>query len=110
MQYQTNSFQNAYFVLRWYWLYIFGGVDTKVDIELAIFEYLTLAWDLFIVVNPGLFFQHLSGILSIWICRSLELFWFLLSYFGQYHWVILQKMHKLSHFTKIELFLELYSH
>ena len=59
--------------------------------------------------KSGLFFQHLSGILSIWICRNLELFWFLLSYFGQNHWVILQKMLESSHFTKNSQCFELLS-
>ena len=49
-------------------------------------------------LNTGLFFQHLSSILSIWICRNLELFWFLLSYFGKDHWDILQKTLELISF------------
>ena len=37
------------------------------------------------------FFHRISGKLSKWICRNLELFWFWLSYFHQNAWVILVK-------------------
>ena len=41
--------------------------------------------------SPGFFFHRIAGNSSKWICRNLELFSFLLSYFHKNAWVILVK-------------------
>ena len=55
----------------------------------------------------GLFFQHLSGILSMWICWNLQLLWFSLSYLVNIMELLGRKCLSFLIWLKISCFLEL---